>query len=290
MILSEKTKSRISAFQKNEITEYNIYRGLAGSRRNESNRVALGNIAKDELKHYNIWKKYTGVDVPPDRFKVWFYSFISIVFGITFSVKLMENGEGQAQETYGELIDEVNEAKDIQADETKHERELVGMIDEERLNYISSVVLGLNDAIVELTGTLAGLTFALQNVKVVGVAGLITGIAAALSMAASEYLSTKADAGKKNPIKASIYTGITYIGAVLLLVLPYLIVPHHLVALVLMLLVTATLIFLFTFYYTVVRDIPFRSRFVEMITISFGVAGLSFLIGLAVRYAFGVNL
>ena len=51
------------------------------------------------------------------------------------------------------------------------------MIDEEKLKYIGAVVLGMNDALVELTGTLAGLTLALQNEKLVGVAGLITGVA-----------------------------------------------------------------------------------------------------------------
>ena len=39
------------------------------------------------------------------------------------------------------------------------------MLDEERLRYIGSVVLGLNDALIELTGALAGLTLALQNTQ-----------------------------------------------------------------------------------------------------------------------------
>ena len=73
------------------------------------------------------------------------------------------------------------------ANEANHERELIAMIDEERLKYVGSVVLGLNDALVEFTGTLAGLTFAIQNSQIIAVAGLITGVAASLSMAASEY-------------------------------------------------------------------------------------------------------
>ena len=35
------------------------------------------------------------------------------------------------------------------------------MINDERLQYISSMVLGINDALVELTGAPAGFTFAL---------------------------------------------------------------------------------------------------------------------------------
>ena len=40
--------------------------------------------------------------------------------------------------------------------EEEHERELIALIDEERLRDMGSVVLGLNDALVEFTGMLAG--------------------------------------------------------------------------------------------------------------------------------------
>lgn len=67
-----------------------------------------------------------------------------------------------------------------------------------RLSYMSSVVLGLNDALVEFTGALAGFTLALNEPRLVALTGSITGVAAALSMAASEYLSTKSDATGRN--------------------------------------------------------------------------------------------
>ena len=79
--------------------------------------------------------------------------------------------------------------KKIAQDEDRHESQLLGMLDEERLQYVGSMVLGLSDALVELTGTLAGLTFALQNNRLVALSGLITGISATLSMTSSEYLS-----------------------------------------------------------------------------------------------------
>ena len=50
------------------------------------------------------------------------------------------------------------------------------------------------------------------------------------------------------------------------------------------------MIFFFSFYYAVVKDISFRSRFLEMVTISMGVAVLSFVIGLAVRFLLGINV
>ena len=117
----------------------------------------------------------------------------------------MEKGEVHAQNSYRKWTNE----KDLQtmADEEEvHENKLIGLIDEEGLNYMGAVVLGLNDALVEFTGALAGYTFALQNPKLIALTGSITGIAAALSMAASEYLSSRADNDGKNAIKAVSYT------------------------------------------------------------------------------------
>ena len=92
--------------------------------------------------------------------------------------------------------------------EENHEKELIALVDEERLKYVGSVVLGLNDALVEFTGTLAGLTFAIQNTQIIAVAGLIMGVAASLSMGASEYLSHGVLMGDQpDPVKASVYTG-----------------------------------------------------------------------------------
>ena len=83
--------------------------------------------------------------------------------------------------------------------------------------YTGSIVLGLNDALVELTGALAGLTLALQNAQIIAVAGLISGIAASLSMAASEYLSIRAD-GRSHALYSAFYTGVAYMMTVLFLI------------------------------------------------------------------------
>ena len=122
----------------------------------------------------NIQKK----DIQPRWFFVWFYYLVSIVFGFTFGVKLMEQGEEAAQANYAAVAKEIPEAAKYQDEEDAHEHQLIEMLDEERLQYAGSVVLGLNDALVELTGALAGLTLALQNVKLIALSGLITGIAA----------------------------------------------------------------------------------------------------------------
>ncbi|MFA5116105.1 MAG: VIT1/CCC1 transporter family protein [Candidatus Omnitrophota bacterium] len=281
---------QILFFQKNEITEHFIYLKLASIEKIPGNKEVMLKIASDELAHYNIWKKYTNKDVTPDRFQIWKYFLIARVFGLTFGLKLMEGGEEKAQEAYGRIAVCAAEAAQIAGEEEAHERKLLEMIDEERLEYVGSIVLGLNDALVELTGALAGLTFALGSARLVATAGAITGIAASLSMAASEYLSTKSEGGSKSPLKAAIYTGITYTLTVTALILPYLLFDHLLISLGSMLLNAVAIIFMFTFYISVVKGLNFYKRFLEMVSISLGVAALSFVIGLGVRILLKIDV
>jgi len=225
-------------------------------------------------------------DVAPDRFKVWFYTMISLLFGFTFGIKLMENGEKKAHAVYNRFSGSFKEVNGIVRDEEEHEQALLMLLDEDRLKYTGSIVLGLNDALVELMGVLAGLTFALQSTAVVALTASITGIAAALSMAASGYLSTKTDAAGKNPFVASFYTGVAYIVTVMALIAPYLFLEERYLCLAISFVIAVTIIGFFNYYISVARDLPFKSRFLEMVGLSFTVAGLSFLAGYAIHYLF----
>jgi len=290
IILDEETRKSILNSQKNEITEHIIYEKLSRSIKNPQNRRILKQISSDELKHYNFWKKYTNEDVKPDKFKVWIYYVIARLFGLTFGIKLMEKGEERAQATYAKISKFLPSAKRIVEDEDEHEKQLINLIDEERLRYVGSIVLGLNDALVELTGALAGLTFALQHTRVIAMVGLITGIAASLSMAASEYLSTKSEEDKGNPLKASVYTGSAYVTTVLFLIFPYLILTNLYLCLSITVLNAILVIFIFTFYVSIAKDISFRDRFLEMALISLGIAALTFCIGYVIRIFLNVEL
>ncbi len=282
--------SQLLIAQKNEITEYHIYDKLSSTIKDRENGKILKHISDDELRHYKYWKSFTNRDVHPNRLKLWYYVFISRILGITFGLKLMERGEDKAQVNYDRLAESIPGARNISKEEHSHEEKLLGMIKEERLNYAGSIVLGLNDALVELTGALAGLSFALQKTDLIAVAGLITGIAASLSMAASEYLSKKTEGDTENALKSSLYTGIAYIMTVVILVLPYFLLDHYLVCLAFTLLAALLIIFLFNYYISVAQDLNFRHRFFEMAGISMGVALLSFGIGFLVRTFLGVDV
>jgi len=191
-------------FQRNEITEHNVYRTLAQKTRG-SNAEVLRKISEDELHHYNEWKKFTQKDVGVNQLTSLKFLLISAILGLTFTTKMMENGEKHAKNAYADVVSVVPDAKRILEDETTHEKQLLAMINEEKIGYVGSMVLDVNDALVELTGALAGFTFTFLNSRLIGVAGLITGIAVSLSMAASEYLSQKSEKGK-SPLRASLYT------------------------------------------------------------------------------------
>jgi len=288
--LTREQRRDLIAYQRDEITEHHIYTRLAQAVRSPENRQVLERIATDELRHSRYWHEYTGVEVRLDWPKVWLYYLIGRTLGITFAVKLMERGEQRAHEGYARTGKVIPGAEKIAQEEEEHEQALIGMLDEERLRYTGSIVLGLNDALVELTGALAGLTFALQNTRLIAMTGAVTGIAAALSMAASEYLSTRAEETDRDPVKAALYTGAAYIFAVLVLIFPYLVLSNYVVCLVATLVAGLLIIAFFNYYISVAQDVPFRRRFLEMAVISLGVAAISFGIGALLRTVFGVEV
>lgn len=281
----------LQGFQVNEITESLVYARLAELEKDGHNKKILSSISQEEAVHYDILSKYTGCKPEPDMWKVRRYEWTARLFGITFAIKLMEKNEGHARQNYAAFTD-YPELIQISDDEEKHENELISMINEERLEYMGSVVLGLNDALVEFTGALAGFTLALSDSKLIALTGSITGIAAALSMASSEYLSTKSENGtaeNKHPVKAAVYTGIAYIFTVTLLVAPFILLDNVLTALAVMLGIAVAIIALFNYYYAIARDESFRKRFTEMAILSFGVAGVSFVIGYLLKIFTGID-
>jgi vacuolar iron transporter family protein len=277
--------------QTKEHTEYLIYKKLSAITKNEHNKKVLRKISEDELRHYNYWKSISKEEVAQNRFLIWFYTLLSHILGLSFGLKLMEKGEKGAQKKYKDISSKYPKARQIMLDEQRHEKELLTLLEEEQLEYTSSIVLGLNDALVELTGALAGFTFALQNGKLIALIGLITGIAASMSMAASDYLSSKEENNaKKKPLKSAIYTGVTYIITVILLITPFFLLNNVFVALGITLAIALLIILSFTFYIGTAKDLNFRKKFLEMAFISMGIALISFFIGFLVKNVFGVNV
>lgn len=290
MNLTSKDLEKFIRFQRNEYTESIVYDRLASIEKDTSNSKVLRLISAEEKAHYYTLKKYTNTEVKPNRWRIAKYYWLARILGITFAIKLMESSENSAHQDYARYT-ECEDLQRLSREEEIHEEKLIGLINEERLEYMGSVVLGLNDALVEFTGALAGFTLALSDHKLIALTGSITGIAAALSMASSEYLSTKSEGDKsKHPAKAAIYTGIAYIITVVALVTPFILISNVLIALGVMLAMALIIIALFNYYYSVARGESFRKRFMEMAVLSFSVAGISFLIGYALKTFTGIDV
>ncbi len=289
--------TQIVQAQRIELTEYHIYTRLAARARQPHNRQVLERIGREELAHHDLLERLSGVRVRPRKLVMWRYLLAARLLGLTFALKLMERGERGAQLGYGQLR-HLEGLEHLADEEAEHERALIDLLHDDRLEYTGSVVLGLNDALVELTGVLAGLTLALAEVRIVASAGLITGIAASLSMAASEYLSARSELGDdeaaseaaKHPLRAAGYTGAAYLATVALLILPFLLCAEALVALAFTLLLAVATIAIFSFYVAIAKDLRFWPRFWEMTGISLGVAALSFALGWGVRVLFGLEV
>ena len=289
--VSEHALAVIKKMQQSELTESAIYEEIAQFAKGIENKETLLRLAREEKAHYEIWKGYTGIDMKPEKAKVFKYKMIARILGFTFAVKLMENGEENAQAEYELLKDEVPESVQIREQEMEHETSLLGMLDEERLQYVGSMVLGLNDALVELTGSLAGFTFAMQNTRLIALSGLILGISATFSMASSEFLAARSE-GRTDALKSCSYTGIAYLITVVLLIAPYLIFgnANYIAALICMLVIVILIIAGFTYYTSVAQDQPFKSRFLEMAGISISVAVISFIVGVLAKQFLGLDI
>lgn len=249
--ISVKAMKIIKKMQQNELTESEIYKEISKFANGEENKKTLLRLSEEEKAHYELWKSYTGIEMKPQKGKILKYK----------------------------------------AQEEEHEASLLAMLDEERLKYVGSMVLGMNDALVELTGSLAGFTFAMQNTRLIALSGLIMGISATFSMASSEFLAAKSE-GRNDALKSCSYTGIAYLITVALLILPYLIFDNenYMAALFTMIAVVVLIIAGFTYYISVAKGEKFKPRFLEMSLISIGVAVVSFVVGIIAKKFLGVEI
>lgn len=291
IMTDEKNLKKALKQQQNEINDYTIYKALALFQKDEKNKKIFEKIAKDEKSHYDFWVKITNKQLHPQNLIVWWYIFLVKIFGTSFALKSLERRENGAEEFYKELFEIYPESKKIYEQETQHELELIDMLNDKKLLYAGAIVLGMNDALVELTGTLSGLAFAFDKSLTVGLTGLIMGIAASLSMAGSAYFEAKENPSEEiNPLIYSLYTGVSYILTTAILVIPFFIFDLIIESLILMFICAFLAIISYNFYISVAKNLSFTKRVLQMSAITFGVALISFGIGYLVKYYFGIEI
>src|SRR3989344_6578158 len=168
----------------NQYTGYIIYKELAQSESSPEFKKILQNLARHESNHFQFWKQFattTHFSISP--FKRWVYRMVRKIFGLTFTVRFLERHEKELINQYQHFLHEVKDPKlkkqvqTIIEQEQQNERLLIGHIKEEKVEFISSIVLGLSDGLIEITGALVGFALAFGVNSMVALTGSITGIA-----------------------------------------------------------------------------------------------------------------
>lgn len=287
--ISQSLRKKALVQLQNEANDVALYTILASKEKSEKNRELFLKMAADEKSHYDFCATITGEQRDPKYFLVKFIILTIGVFGTSFVLKFMENRESGAKEFYNDLQEFYPGAKQIHEEEVAHELELIDMFEDKKLLYAGAIVLGMNDALIELTGTLSGMALAFGTPLAVGSTGLIIGAAASLSMGSSAYLEAKENKTEGvNPLRYSIYTGLAYVVTTAILISPFFILGDIFYALAVMFLFAFFAIFCYNFYISVAKGVPFWRRVIQMSLITFGVAIISFGIGLSVKYFFGI--
>ncbi len=285
---------RARDFALKEFEEYLVYSWLARVERNPRRREILRSLASQERGHYEFWRRREPVE--PGR---WVYAkavllvLLRLIFGITFVGKLMERGERSIVDEYSEAAAsmEGEERRTLEAiieDERSHEADMLAQVDETIVKYMGALVLGLSDAIVEITGAHAGTLGTTNDTLIAGVIGLIVGVSASISMASASYLQTKHETGK-SPRTAAAVTGLGYMGAVALMSLPYFLTHVIYVAFAASISVGVLLALMLTFQGSVYSESDFRREFVQTAALLLGTAMLSYLLGEVLGTALGIR-
>ncbi len=281
-----------SRYAREELFNVHFYSWLANRVKIPALRKILQDFATEERKHYDFWRAYMGKDTDYSAFRLWWYKILVWLLGPTFVIKLLERDEHRIIESYRRLA-EVMPSPQREAllsfveDEEKHEEAFLEAIGEAepRVKYVGFIVLGLSDAIIEITGVHAGFLGISHRPLVAGVAGLIVGFAASISMASAAYLQAKQNQAV-SALQSALYTGFSYLLAVVALALPYFFTNSMLWAFWLSVGMAILLIIAFVYYSCVLFGRNFRSEAVESIVVLGGTTILSYGFGEVLRRVF----
>ncbi len=281
-------------FCDDEHFDHLIYSELARRERNDSRRELLEKLAEMERKHYEFWQSLVPSHKP--KFKALRFRAILLlraILGLTFVTKLLERHESEVVRRYRELLERVDgevreKVEEFLRDEEEHERTLLSQIDEPLLRYIGFIALGLSDSMIEVTGVHAGFLGVTAATIIAGVAGLIVGFAASISMGVAAYLKAKSELRSK-PVTSGLVTGVAYLLSTVLLAVPYFMTHDMLLAFSGSVVLAILLTSFFTYYVAVINDTSFRREVVESVALILGTAAATFFFGEFLGNLFGIH-
>ncbi|HZD12623.1 MAG TPA: VIT1/CCC1 family protein [Candidatus Binatus sp.] len=275
-----------------EYTDYKTYLALSRRERNPVFKKALEELAEQEQHHYEFWKKYApNTSVRINRLKLYFVLLLRFTLGLTFTMKFLERHEDAIIARYNQVAPSIpaqdrTSFDEMVNDEQHHESYLMGEVKEGRVKYMSFIVLGLADAVVEISGIHAGSLGVYEQTRLAGLAGIIAGMAASIAMASAAYAQAKQ--GFEGSAKwSAIYTGISYMFTAIFLALPYFLTESMIYALSTSVLTGVVLVAMMTYYDTVISRRPFKRQFGEIAGIILGASLALYIAGFIIHQYFG---
>src|SRR5579875_872713 len=282
-------------YYEDEYVDHTVYFKLASYEKRSERKEVLNKLAQQEKAHMEFWAKQLKGKIylrSSLKLKIYFIVLLRYLFGLTFAIKFLERNEKKVISEYKKALnvfDGTNkqELEEIIKDEIEHESYWISQIKENSVTYIGFIVLGLADAIVEITGVHAGFLGVTTSTVVAGIAGLVVGVSASIAMAAAAYLQAKqGEIG--NPRISAIYTGISYILAAAALATPYFLTHIMWVAFLASLLVALSLLAYFNFYSAVLSEREFSRDYLVNSALVLVTAFISFFFGEFLGQYFGI--
>ena len=275
-----------------EWSDYTLYDRLSRTVDSHSPFAqVLKHLSATERGHYEFWKKYVPNDEPRlAKLKLYWILFLRRFLGLTFATRYLDRHEENVVKEYkglAGLIPDSDRAafNAMVADEMEHEKAFAMKVESSAIRYISFVVLGLADALVEISGIHAGWLGLFEKTEIAGLAGVIAGGAASLAMASAAFAQAKQGFQGSARLSA-IYTGVSYFVTAIILATPYFLTSNMILALATSLTLAVIILAVTTWYSVVIQEKHFLRDFVEILGILFATTILVFGLGAIVSAEF----
>jgi len=315
--IMESREEMEKAFLRDELLDHETYSRLVKSEKNAEIRKLLKQLANKEQEHIRIWSTLLGkesANVKKPSFigvRVFLLLLLRKTIGIGFVTRLLERDESGGLERYNKgLKSGAMKERDkgylrrVISDEEGHETAFASKVEKYggELGYTQSIILGLNDGLVEILAVVAGLATVATSSFIVVIIGMIAGISGTLSMAGGVYLSSKSgglveDAMKNtkkkervSPSREGYYTGIYYFVGALIAVLPFILGFGGATGILLSIILVGIALVVASTIIAIISGTSIRRRSFEMLAVSLGAAFATILFGTFAKIQFGVSI
>ncbi|ASJ09169.1 rubrerythrin family protein [Thermococcus siculi] len=194
-------------FYRDEYADSVLYAQLAKMEKDERIKEEFLRLSNIESKHARFWYgflKNHGGEIPRPKVRglsVFSIKLLRRLLGPGAVASILEMGENSAIGKYFRYLttyadrftpQEFEDIKGVILDELEHEKFFYESKKRFHVENIRDFVLGMNDGLVEILGAVTGLSAVYpDNPQLVGISGLIVGVAGALSMAIGAFISVR---------------------------------------------------------------------------------------------------